>query len=131
MEACIKNLLQLCHENPSSDVVAIRKKYSQHKVTSTPLSLLLIASYKILASVYSPFLLLAVQVCSKEALPHITTARTLPLLGFIGTFFFPLPSCVDIVDKKLIRCEICVDENTTYQYKGCLKYVDKVQYKGG
>ncbi|KAL1214570.1 Cyclin-A1-2 [Cardamine amara subsp. amara] len=31
LEACVKNLLQLCHENPSADVVAIRKKYSQHK----------------------------------------------------------------------------------------------------
>ncbi|CAH8258455.1 unnamed protein product [Arabidopsis lyrata] len=31
MEACVKNLLQLCNEKPSSDVVAIRKKYSQHK----------------------------------------------------------------------------------------------------
>ncbi|VVA95602.1 unnamed protein product [Arabis nemorensis] len=31
LEACVKNLLQLCHENPSGDVVAIRKKYSQHK----------------------------------------------------------------------------------------------------
>ncbi|KAG7659895.1 Cyclin C-terminal domain [Arabidopsis suecica] len=31
MEACVKNLLQLCNEKLSSDVVAIRKKYSQHK----------------------------------------------------------------------------------------------------
>ncbi|XP_010428818.1 PREDICTED: cyclin-A1-2-like [Camelina sativa] len=31
MEACVKDLLQLCRGNPSSDVVAIRKKYSQHK----------------------------------------------------------------------------------------------------
>ncbi|XP_010429845.1 PREDICTED: cyclin-A1-2-like [Camelina sativa] len=30
MEACVKDLLQLCHGNPSSDVVAVRKKYSQH-----------------------------------------------------------------------------------------------------
>ncbi|CAN8234219.1 unnamed protein product [Cochlearia groenlandica] len=29
--ACVKDLLQLCHENPLPDVVAIRKKYSQHK----------------------------------------------------------------------------------------------------
>lgn len=31
LEACVKNLLQLCHESPSSDVVAVRKKYSQDK----------------------------------------------------------------------------------------------------
>ncbi|KFK42133.1 hypothetical protein AALP_AA2G215400 [Arabis alpina] len=31
LEACVKNLLQLCHENPSADVVSVRKKYSQHK----------------------------------------------------------------------------------------------------
>ncbi|XP_010416680.1 PREDICTED: cyclin-A1-2-like [Camelina sativa] len=30
MEACVKDLLQLCHGNPSTDVVAVRKKYSQH-----------------------------------------------------------------------------------------------------
>ncbi|XP_006302208.2 cyclin-A1-2 [Capsella rubella] len=30
METCVKELLQLCHGNPSSDVVAVRKKYSQH-----------------------------------------------------------------------------------------------------
>ncbi|CAA7013433.1 unnamed protein product [Microthlaspi erraticum] len=32
LEACVKKLLQLCHESPSeADVVAVRKKYSQHK----------------------------------------------------------------------------------------------------
>ncbi|KAJ0241442.1 Cyclin-A1-2 [Hirschfeldia incana] len=31
LEACAKNLLQLCHESPSADVVAVRKKYSQDK----------------------------------------------------------------------------------------------------
>ncbi|CAH8354745.1 unnamed protein product [Eruca vesicaria subsp. sativa] len=31
LEACVKNLLQLCHESPLSDVVAVRKKYSQDK----------------------------------------------------------------------------------------------------
>ncbi|RID56308.1 hypothetical protein BRARA_G03515 [Brassica rapa] len=31
LEACVKNLLQLCHESPSADVVAVRKKYSQDK----------------------------------------------------------------------------------------------------
>ncbi|CAH8354738.1 unnamed protein product [Eruca vesicaria subsp. sativa] len=31
LEACVKNLLQLCHESPLSDVVAVREKYSQHK----------------------------------------------------------------------------------------------------
>ncbi|CAN6938812.1 unnamed protein product [Brassica oleracea var. botrytis] len=31
LEGCVKNLLQLCHESPSADVVAVRKKYSQDK----------------------------------------------------------------------------------------------------
>ncbi|ESQ27381.1 hypothetical protein EUTSA_v10018521mg [Eutrema salsugineum] len=31
LEGCVKSLLQLCHESPSADVVAVRKKYSQHK----------------------------------------------------------------------------------------------------
>ncbi|KAF8103585.1 hypothetical protein N665_0188s0512 [Sinapis alba] len=31
LEACVTNLLQLCHESPSADVVAVRKKYSQDK----------------------------------------------------------------------------------------------------
>ncbi|CAH2067721.1 unnamed protein product [Thlaspi arvense] len=30
LEACVKSLFQLCHESPSGDVVAVRKKYSQH-----------------------------------------------------------------------------------------------------
>jgi len=99
MEACVKNLLQLCNEKLSSDVVAIRKKYSQHKVTSLPLSLLLIASYQNTCKCLLSFLLLPVQVCSKEALSHVTTARAFPLIVFLDTFF--LPSCiVHIVDKN-------------------------------
>ncbi|CAH8328631.1 unnamed protein product [Eruca vesicaria subsp. sativa] len=31
LEACVKSLLRLCHESPSGDVVAVRKKYSQEK----------------------------------------------------------------------------------------------------
>ncbi|KAG2306018.1 hypothetical protein Bca52824_025766 [Brassica carinata] len=31
LEACVKNLLQLCHESPSAHCVAVREKYSQDK----------------------------------------------------------------------------------------------------